>query len=123
VGYSAEDVPFAVIDQVPTFPNCSGTNEERKKCMSLGISDHVNKEFNVSLGKELGLTGTNRVFVAFKIDKQGNVVNVRSRAPHPALEEEANRVVKTLPQMQPGTQNGQPVGVLYSLPITFQIQS
>ncbi|WP_299684101.1 M56 family metallopeptidase [uncultured Dokdonia sp.] len=116
------DIPFAVIDQVPVFPNCTGTNEERKKCMSLSVSKHVNKEFNVSLGKTLGLDGTNRIFVSFKIDKNGNVTNIRARAPHPGLEVEAKRVIETLPQMLPGKQNGVPVGVLYSLPITFQIQ-
>lgn len=117
------DVPFAVIDQVPTFPNCSGTKEQLKECMSLSVSKHVNREFDVSLGEKLGLTGINRIFVMFKIDKQGNVVDIRSRAPHPDLESEAVRVIKTLPQMQPGKQDGVPVGVLYSLPITFKIES
>ncbi len=122
VAYSIEDVAFETIDQAPTFPECTGTNEERKKCMSAKVSKHVANEFDVSLGKKLGLTGSNKVFVAFKIDKQGNVVNVRARAPHPELEIEAKRVMKTIPQMQPGEQNGQPVGVLYSLPITFKIE-
>lgn len=116
-------VPFAVIEKVPTFPNCAGTNSQLKECMSTNISKYVSKEFNTSLASQLGLTGINRVFVSFKIDKQGNIANVRARAPHPALEEEAKRVIKTIPQMQPGEQNGQPVGVLYSLPITFKVQS
>ncbi|WP_299770064.1 M56 family metallopeptidase [uncultured Dokdonia sp.] len=120
---NVDDIPFAVIDQVPVFPNCTGTNEERKVCMSQSIAKHVNREFDTSLGKTLGLTGVNKIFVAFKIDKNGDVVNVRVRAPHPDLEAEAKRVMKTLPQMQPGEQNGVPVGVLYSLPITFQIHS
>jgi len=123
VGHSDDDIPFAVIEKVPTFPNCAGTNSQLKKCMSANISKFVNKEFNTSLASELGLTGITRVFVSFKIDKQGNVVSVRSRAPHPALEKEASRVIKKLPHMLPGEQNGQPVGVLYSLPIIFKIQS
>lgn len=117
------DIPFAVIDKAPTFPNCSGTNEELKKCMSANVSAHVNKEFDVTLGEKLGLTGINRIFVMFKIDKQGNIVDIRSRAPHPTLEAEAVRIIKALPQMQPGEQGGIPVGVLYSLPITFKIES
>lgn len=117
-----EDVPFSVIDKAPTFPNCSGTNEQLKECMSASVSAHINNEFNVDLGKELGLTGINRIFVLFKINKQGNIVDIRSRAPHPALEAEAVRVIKTLPQMQPGEQEGVPVGVLYSLPISFKIE-
>ncbi|MEP0265081.1 M56 family metallopeptidase [Dokdonia sp.] len=117
------DIPFSVIDQVPTFPECSGTNQQLKECMTLNVSKHVNREFDVSLAGKLGLTGINRIFVAFKIDKQGNVVNIRTRAPHPDLETEATRVIQALPKMQPGEQNGKPVGVLYSLPITFKIES
>jgi len=120
---NGDAVPFAIIDQVPVFPNCTGTNEERKECLSHNISKHVNRGFDTSLGKTLGLTGVNRIFASFKIDKNGNVVNIRTRAPHPDLETETRRVLETLPQMQPGEQDGQPVDVLYSLPITFKIQS
>lgn len=118
-----EDVPFAVIEQVPVFPGCEdlGSNEEQKKCMSENITEFVSKNFNTALGKELGLTGVNRVIVQFKIDKNGNITDVRSRAPHPDLEDEAERVINSLPQMQPGQQDGQNVGVMYSLPIVFQV--
>ena len=117
------DISFSLIDQVPTYPGCSGTNEELKKCISDKIKDFVGNEFDTSIGKANGLTGVNKIFVSFKIDKQGNVVDVKSRAPHPDLETEALRVIQALPQMQPGEENGVPVGVLYSLPITFKIES
>ena len=58
----------------------------------------------------------------FKIDKRGNVVGVRSRAPHPRLEKEAARVINMLPKMKPGLHKGRAVVVPYSLPITFQVQ-
>tara|TARA_R100000935_G_scaffold15175_1_gene30193 strand:+ start:149 stop:793 length:645 start_codon:yes stop_codon:yes gene_type:complete len=117
------DVPFAVIDQVPIYPGCEGlaSNEEQKKCMSDKIMEHVQKNFNTSMGKELGLTGVNRVIVQFKINKNGEIVDVKSRAPHPKLKEEASRVINSLPQMIPGEQNGTAVGVMYSLPIVFQV--
>jgi protein TonB len=51
------------------------------------------------------------------------VVDVRARAPHPRLEQEAIDVVKALPKMTPGMQRGQPVGVLYALPILFQVEN
>jgi hypothetical protein len=117
------DIPFSVIDQVPTYPECSGTNQQLKECMTLNVSKHVNREFDVSLASKLGLTGINRIFVAFKIDKQGNVVNIRTRAPHPDLETESLRVMQTIPQMQPGEHEGKTVGVLYSLPISFKIEN
>ena len=119
----ATDLPFAVIEQVPVFPGCENlaSNEDMKKCMSAKIDEIVRKKFNADLGSQLGLTGVIRVIVQFKIDKNGNVTDVRSRAPHPALEDEALRVINSLPQMQPGQQGGQNVGVMYSLPIVFQV--
>lgn len=119
-----EDVPFAVIENVPIFPGCEGlnNNEERKQCMSQKIQQHVNRQFNKDLGSELGLSGVNRVIVQFKIDEKGDIVNIQSRAPHPRLEREAARVIDALPKMQPGKQRGKAVGVMYSLPIVFQVQ-
>ncbi|WP_336092107.1 M56 family metallopeptidase [Leeuwenhoekiella sp. CH_XMU1409-2] len=116
------DVPYAVVEEVPSFPGCESlqTNEERKKCMSEQVARHVNTSFNTKLGKELGLKGINRIYVRFKIDKNGRVTDVASRGPHPKLEEEAIRVVSTLPNMTPGKQRGESVNVLYSLPIIFQ---
>lgn len=117
-----ENIPFSVIEKVPTHNGCSGSNEELKKCMSDAVSKFVNSNFNVGLAKELGLNGVNRVFVSFRIDKTGRITNIRSRAPHPDLEKEANRVIRLIPDMEkPGEQGGRPVGVLYSLPITLNI--
>ncbi len=118
------DVPFAVIENVPIYPGCEkeSGNEAKKKCMSSKISEFINKKFNSDLASDLGLEGRQRIAVQFKIDKNGKVVDVRARAPHPRLEKEAVDVVQSLPNMTPGKQRGKPVGVLYSLPIVFDIQ-
>ena len=117
------DVPFAVIDQAPTYPECEDLpREEKKVCMSQKISEFVSKNFHTEITDELGLTGSQRINVIFKIDSEGNIIDVRSRAPHPDLEEEAVRVVKTLPKMIPGEQKGKKVNVLYSLPIIFEVE-
>lgn len=115
------DVPFALIQQVPIYPGCENA-KDKKKCMSEKITKHVNKKFDKSLGSELGLSGRNRVSVQFKIDKNGDITNVMARGPHPRLEAEAKRVIKSLPKMTPGEQRGQKVGVLYGLPINFVVQ-
>ena len=116
------EVPFAVIENVPVFPGCeSGNNAAKKACMSEKIQKFVNKKFNTDLAGDLGLTGKQRIIVAFKIDKNGNIIGVRARAPHPKLAQEAERVVKLLPKMKPGKQRGKAVIVPYSLPILFQV--
>ena len=116
------EVPFAVIENVPIFPGCeSGNNAQKRDCMSEKITAFVQKKFNTDLAGDLGLSGRQRISVVFKIDKNGNVTGVRSRAPHPSLEEAA-RVINLLPKMKPGKQRGKAVIVPYSLPIVFQVQ-
>lgn len=117
------EVPFAVIENVPVFPGCeSGNNTAKRDCMSQKITEFVQKKFNTDLAGDLGLSGRQRISVVFKIDKNGNVTDVRSRAPHPSLEKEAARVINLLPKMKPGKQRGKAVIVPYSLPIVFQVQ-
>lgn len=113
-----------LVEQVPLFPGCEGLsdNAERRACMSDNISKFVSKKFRTEKGEGLGLTGTSRIFVTFKIDKTGKVVDIKARAPHKKLEEEAKRVASLLPDMTAGKQGGKDVAVLFSLPISFQIQ-
>tara|TARA_B110000211_G_scaffold69017_1_gene79714 strand:+ start:41 stop:757 length:717 start_codon:yes stop_codon:yes gene_type:complete len=117
------EVPFSVIENVPIFPGCDkGNNDDRRKCMSQKITKFVQRKFNTDLAGDLGLSGRQRISVIFKIDKTGNVVEVRARAPHPRLVKEAQRVITSLPKMKPGKQRGKAVTVQYSLPIIFQVQ-
>ena len=117
------EVPFAVIDEVPIMVTCQNltTNEERKTCMSQNVAKHVSENFDTTIAKRLGLKGKMRISVIFKIDTQGEVIDIRARAPHPELEIEAKRVINLLPQFKPGKQKGKEVTVPYSLPILFQV--
>ncbi len=65
---------------------------------------------------------TGRVYVGFVIDKEGKVRDVKVlRSINPALDNEALRVVKSMPAWKPGVQKGIPVRVSYSFPISFQL--
>jgi protein TonB len=91
--------------------------------MSTKIQEHILTKFNLSIANNLGLPGgIQRIYVNFKIDSKGHVVDVKSRASHPKLADEAVRVVQSIPQMKPGENQGQTVGVLYSLPIIFMVE-
>lgn len=117
-----ESVPYAVIEKVPTYPGCVGDNEAMKQCMSTKITEFINENFNTDLADALDLSGRQRITVQFKIDKTGAVADIRARAPKPELETEAIRVVNLLPKMTPGEHRGEKVGVLYSLPIVFEVK-
>ena len=86
-----KDIPFAVIEEPPVFPGCKGSKEQKKKCLQKKIGEHISKNYNTGLSKDLGLTpGKKKVYVIFKIDKTGKVSNARARGPHKRLEKEAS---------------------------------
>jgi protein TonB len=117
-------IPFRRIQKVPVYPGCEkySSNDKRKKCMSDKITKLVSKKFNTDLGSEYGLSGKQKITTQFTIDKNGIVTDVKIRGPHPALEKEAGRVINKIPKMEPGYQRQVPVGVVYTLPITFFIK-
>ena len=116
------EVPINQNVNVPVYPGCKGSESKKRKCMSDKIAQFVYKKFRTKIAERHGLTGRQRIAVIFKIDKSGYVTDVRARASHPSLEQEAVRVVNLLPKMEPGLENGKPVIVPYSLPIIFQVR-
>lgn len=68
------------------------------------------------------MTGKQKINVQFTIDKKGHVTNIKTKSPHPQLDKEAVRVINFIPEMTPGKQNNKDVGVIYNLPIVFQVQ-
>jgi len=63
-----------------------------------------------------------RVIVKFTIDTTGMVRNVIiAKSSDPVFNEEAARVIKNMPPWKPGIQNGKPVAVYYTMPVTFRL--
>jgi protein TonB len=118
----SDTIPFAMIDEIPLYPGVENS-KSGKKDFSQYIAGFVKDNFDTDLANHLGLeSGKKRVYVQFTIDKSGNITNVRARAPHKKLEEEAVRVISSLPQMKPGIKNGKEVAVKYTLPITLNVK-
>jgi len=115
-----EEIPFINIEEVPVFPGCEGADDKRA-CFQEMIMKHVRTHFRYpELAVEMGLQG--RVSVAFIIDNNGGIGNIRMRGPHKILEKEAGRIISKLPQMTPGKQRGRAVRVPFMMPITFKLQ-
>ena len=67
-----------------------------------------------------GITGT--VYVQFVVEKDGSISDVKVvRGIGGGCDEEAVRVVKSMPRWKPGKQRGQPVRVYFTLPIEFKL--
>ena len=118
------EVPFAIVDQVPSFPSCQNrfnSNEKLKECFNKQMQKHISRNFKYpEISQEMGIQG--RVFVTFIIDEYGEVKNIRTRGPDQNLQNEAYRIIQKLPKMQPGKHRGIAVSVPYSIPITFKLR-
>ena len=102
---------FVVVEEMPLFPG--GDAELMKFINSSIVYPESAKESNIQ----------GRVILRFAVMSTGKVDNVQVLKPiDPLLDKEAIRVVKSLPDWQPGRQGGKPVNVWYSVPITFALK-
>ena len=110
-------ISFMSVSKAPIYPGCE---QGDKDCFSKMVQTHFSKNFNNDLPNTLGLdSGKKRVFIAFIIDDEGNVADIKARAPHIDIKNEVIRVMKTLPKMIPGENNGKKVAVKYAIPFTI----
>lgn len=110
---------FVIVEEMPIFrPDiCKNTKEgelELYKYIYSSIRYPV-------IAQENGITG--RVYVNFIVGKDGRVSSARIlRGVDPSLDQEALRVIRSLPNFEPGKQRGKPVKVSYSSVIKFVLQ-
>ena len=115
------DVPFAIVEEVPSFPECQGmNNQEKKECVSNVFNRIINRKFNADIFQDFSTNNRFRIFTLFAIDTTGNITNIKTRPSFPGIQEEVERVLALVPKLIPGEQRGQAVNVLYSLPISIQ---
>jgi periplasmic protein TonB len=107
----AKPEPFTVVEEMPSFPGGEG---ELYKFISSNI--RYPEE-----AKELGIQG--RVFVNFVVEADGSITEVKLiRGIGGGCDEEALRVVRSMPKWVAGKQRGVPVRVYFNLPIKFTLQ-
>ena len=102
---------FRSVEQMPQFPGGDAA-------LLKYLSSHIQYP---PMAAENNVQG--KVTLQFVVEKDGRVGEVKViRSVDKDLDREAIRVVKTLPKFTPGRQNGQPVRVWYTLPVTFKLQ-
>lgn len=106
-----EEQIFLVVEEMPSFPGGEGE-----------MYKYIGKNIEYPrMAKESGISG--RVFVTFVVEKDGSVTDVQVlRGIGGGCDEEAIRVIKSMPSWKPGKQRGKPVRVQYRMPIKFTLQ-
>lgn len=102
---------FKIVEEMPAFPG-----GEAK------LMEYVSKNIKYpQIARETGVQG--RVYVNFVVEPDGSVSNVSVlRGIGGGCDEEAIRVVKSMPKWKPGKQRGKAVRVSYMLPVNFKLQ-
>ena len=115
---------FAVVENKPVYPGCEkfATEDEKFQCFNQSIMKHIGKNFKFpEMARQMGIQG--RIYVNFVVEKNGSISNVTiARGVDKLLDDEAIRVVKTLPKFQPAKQRGKPVRMQYTVPINAKLQ-
>jgi len=74
-----------------------------------------------AVAKENNVQG--KVFMTFVVERDGSLTDIKVLRPlGSGCDEEATRVLKASPKWTPGIQNGRPVRVQYTVPISFALQ-
>lgn len=106
-----EDELFRSVEQMPQFPG-------GEAALMKFLASHINYPPTAA---EHDIQG--KVVVQFVVKKDGSIGEVKVvRSVDPELDAEAVRVCRFLPNFIPGRQNGVPVNVLYTIPVTFKLQ-
>ena len=101
---------FDVVEQMPSFPG--GAAELRKF-----LSTHV--KYPV-VAEENGIQG--RVIATFVVERDGSISDVKVvKSVDPSLDNEAVRVIRSMPRWHSGKQGGKAVRVKYTIPVTFRL--
>ncbi len=104
------DEVFFVVEEMPEFP---GGEEALGKYITSAVEYPEEAVSNGIQGK---------VYVSFIVTRSGTIANAKiARGVAPSLDQEALRVINSLPKWKPGAQRGKAVNVSYTVPINFEL--
>ncbi len=106
-----EQEVFTIVEEMPGYPGGDAK-----------MYEYLGKNIKYpQIARESSIQG--RVFVNFVVEPDGSVTNVKVlRGIGGGCDEEAMRVVKSMPKWKPGKQRGKAVRVSYTLPVVFKLQ-
>ena len=104
------DKVYQAVEKMPEFPG----GKQR-------LLDWVMKSIQYPAeAREMGIQG--RVIVQFVVNKSGKAVEpVIVQSLHHLLDDEAIRLIESMPRWKPGEEKGEPVRVKFTMPINFRL--
>jgi protein TonB len=112
-------------ETMPMFSGCHNlglTKKEETTCAEKRMLQFIYNNIRYpEADRKRGTEG--RALVSFVIEKDGSVQDIKVlRGITKTIKQECLRVVNKMPKWIPGTQDGEPVRVQFSLPISFKLE-
>ncbi|APG60311.1 TonB family protein [Christiangramia salexigens] len=101
----------------PVWPGCEGS-EDVKKCFNQKLSKHVQENYEYPKN-DAGEYVRGKVTISFQIDENGEVAINSIEGPEPKVNQAAREMIKKIPDMKPGTLNGEPDARNFTVPFNF----
>lgn len=106
-----EQTIFDVVEQMPEFP---GGMSALMKYITTNLQ-------YPAAAKKAGTQG--RVIVQFVVERDGTITNAKAvRSVESSMDEEAVRIINTMPKWKPGMQRGKTVRVKFTVPVMFRLE-
>ena len=120
-----ETIDFMFIEKMARPKECEkyGSIDEQKACLNSWIQKYLSTNVKYpEISKRM--RSQDRVYVTFVISEKGEVESAWvERGQYEALNEEALKVVKGMPDFIPGSQHNKPVKMKMTIPVNFKLSS
>lgn len=119
-----KSISMTMADRAPVFQGCEDENKKTLVyCTTEGLNHFITEYIDYRGLKQTGVPeGPHSFLVKFKINEGGGIDNIVVETPLEDVKKEVIKIVKQIPQMQPGMYKAQPAIVDYSVRLTVNVE-
>ncbi|WP_081211994.1 energy transducer TonB [Salegentibacter sediminis] len=101
----------------PVWPGCED-EADKKSCFNQQLMTHVRENYEYPKNDE-GEYLRGKVTIKMEVNEEGDVVVKSVDGADPKVNAAATQMIEKMPKMKPGTRDGKPSAVGYTIPLTL----
>jgi len=101
----------------PVWPGCEDSRSS-SNCFNQMLAKHIQKNFKFPKDYTAADKGS-KVLVSFVVNEKGMIEISKVKGGRESLQNEAKRNIMAIPKMKPGSLNGKPRPIKYTVPFNF----
>ena len=115
-----------IYDRYPVFEGCESIVDynSMRRCINNKLESYIIKNISHTEIINSRVIGNIKLYPKFRININGEIEQINSKAPTESLTKELNRIISIFPKAKtPPTRNGNPTNLFYSTHVRLQIDS